>query len=124
MLIRKREEVKTVDWGNGTSSRLVNKADGLGFAVAHTVVAAGTSSKLQYRRHIEACYCLSGSGAVIEADGTRHDIVPGTLYALDLHDPHELQASDHEDMHLVSIFNPPILGTESHKLDPFGYSQY
>lgn len=124
MLIRKREEVNTVNWGNGTSSRLVNEADGLGFAVAHTVVAAGTSSKLQYRRHIEACYCLSGSGAVVEADGTRHEIIPGTLYALDSHDPHELVAAQHEDMHLVSIFNPPIKGTEKHTLDASGYSQY
>ncbi|KGJ81745.1 ectoine synthase [Cryobacterium roopkundense] len=124
MLIRKRDEVNTVDWGNGTSSRLVNESDGLGFAVAHTVVAAGTSSKLQYRRHLEACYCLSGSGSVIEADGTRHEIVPGTLYALNEHDPHELRASEREDMHLVSIFNPPINGTESHKLDASGYSQY
>ncbi|MBF4463176.1 MULTISPECIES: ectoine synthase [unclassified Rathayibacter] len=124
MLIRKRTDVPTVEWGNGTSDRLVNEADGLGFAVAHTVVAAGTRSRLQYRRHIEACYCLSGSGSVVEADGTVHEIVPGTLYALDLHDPHELRASEDEDLHLVSIFNPPITGTERHRLDPSGYSQY
>lgn len=124
MLIRTRETVPAVHWGNGTSDRLLVEADGLGFAVAHTVVAAGTSSKLQYRRHLEACYCLSGSGAVVESDGTRHEIVPGTLYALDQHDAHDLQASPHEDLHLVSVFNPPIKGDEKHVLDPSGYSQY
>ncbi|MCI2237318.1 ectoine synthase [Paenibacillus sp. TRM 82003] len=124
MIIRQRDAVDSVDWGNGTSDRLLVERDGMGFAVAHTIVKAGTSSKLQYRRHLEACYCLSGSGAVVEADGTRHEIGPGTLYALDAHDPHVLEASAHEDMHLVSVFNPPINGDEKHRLDPTGYSQY
>lgn len=96
----------------------------MGFAVAHTVVRAGSSSKLQYSRHLEACYCVRGSGEVVEPDGTRHAIRPGSLYALDAHDAHELRASEHEDLELVSIFNPPIRGDERHRLDAHGYSRY
>ncbi|MBI9115255.1 ectoine synthase [Sanguibacter suaedae] len=124
MFIRRRDEVNTVNWGNGASSRLVVEADGLGFAVAHTVVTAGTTSKLQYRRHLEACYCVSGSGVVVDSTGARHEIVPGTLYGLDQHDAHELRASEDADLHLVSVFNPPIKGDERHSLDATGYSQY
>lgn len=124
MLIKKRDAVDTVEWGNGTSARLLVEADGLGFAVAHTVVRAGTRSRLQYRRHLEACYCLSGAGEIVESDGTVHEIRPGTLYALDRHDAHELRADEGEDLHLVSVFNPPIVGNERHRLDADGYSQY
>lgn len=124
MFIRKRDTSTRVEWGNGTSDRLVIETDGMGFAVAHTVVRAGSRSRLQYERHLEACYCLSGSGEIVEADGTIHPISPGTLYALDAHDPHELRAHVDEDMHLVSIFNPPLRGDEAHTLDTTGYSRY
>ena len=125
MIIRSKNEVTAVDWGNGRSHRLLVDADGMGFALAHTVVAAGSQSKLQYRRHLEACYCISGKGRVISADGTTtHTIEPGVLYALDAHDAHTLAAAAGEDMHLISVFNPPIRGDERHTLDSSGFSQY
>ncbi|MEM5452683.1 MULTISPECIES: ectoine synthase [Paraburkholderia] len=43
-----------VDWGNGTSHRLLTAKDGMGFSVCHTVVRANTVSFLQYRNHLEA----------------------------------------------------------------------
>lgn len=125
MIIRSKNEVKVVDWGNGQSHRLLVEADQMGFALAHTIVSAGTRSKLQYRRHLEACYCISGKGEVITADGTTtHILEPGVLYALDQNDPHILVAGEVEDLHLVSVFNPPITGEERHNLDPNGFSQY
>ncbi|WP_367136339.1 ectoine synthase [Saccharothrix sp. HUAS TT1] len=124
MIIRSKEEVGFVHWGNGRSHRLLVEADGMGFALAHTVVAAGTQSKLQYRRHLEACYCVSGKGEVSTADGETHILEPGVMYALDQHDPHTLIAAPDEDLHLISVFNPPIRGDEKHRLDPNGYSQY
>lgn len=125
MFTRTRTEIEPIDWGNGTSQRLLTAADPLGFTVAHTVVKAGTVSPLQYRNHLEACYCVAGSGAIESEDRTvRHEIVPGTLYALDQHDRHYLLASEHEDLELISIFNPPLTGREQHRLDTAGFSSY
>ncbi|MCT4352599.1 ectoine synthase [Streptomyces sp. Je 1-79] len=124
MFTRSVDDVVPVQWGNGTSHRILTKADGMGFAVAVTLVRQGTTSALQYRDHLEACFCVAGSGEVVEKDGTRHKIVPGTIYALDQHDPHYLIASDYEDLHLISVFNPPIVGDEKHTLSDDGFSQY
>ncbi|MEV5968470.1 ectoine synthase [Streptomyces sp. NPDC051921] len=124
MFVRSLDDVAPVEWGNGLSTRLLTKSDGMGFAVCDTVVRQGTTSALQYRNHLEACYCIGGSGEVVEKDGTRHKIVPGTIYVLNEHDPHYLVASDYEDLHLVSIFNPPIVGDEKHTLSEDGFSQY
>lgn len=54
MFTRSRDEVEKVEWGGGTSERLLTAKDNMGYAVAHTVVRAGTESKLQYRNHLEA----------------------------------------------------------------------
>jgi L-ectoine synthase len=125
MFIRKKAEVEGIQWGNGTSHRLLTQGDNMGFAVCHTVVSRGTESRLQYRRHLEACYCISGRGSVVSADGTQvFPIEPGTIYALDKHDAHVLRADENEDMHLISVFNPPLNGQEKHQLDISGYSQY
>lgn len=124
MIVRSLEDVAPVEWGNGLSTRLLTKSDGMGFALADTLVRRGTTSALQYRNHLEACYCVGGSGEVVERDGTRHKITPGTLYALNEHDAHYLVASDDEDLHLVSIWNPPINGDEKHTLSEDGFSQY
>ncbi|MER7515185.1 ectoine synthase [Streptomyces sp. NPDC126499] len=124
MFVRSLDDVAPVEWGNGLSTRLLTKSDGMGFAVCDTIVRQGTTSALQYRNHLEACYCIGGSGEVVEKDGTRHKILPGTIYVLNEHDPHYLVASDYEDLHLVSIFNPPIVGDEKHTLSEDGFSQY
>lgn len=125
MFMRMKDELQGVMWGNGTSHRLLTEGDNMGFTVCHTVVFKGTESRLQYRRHLEACYCISGSGEVISADGsTRLEVKPGIIYALDNHDAHILRADENEDMHLISVFNPPLTGNEKHQLDASGYSQY
>ncbi|MDO5635381.1 MAG: ectoine synthase [Micrococcus sp.] len=123
MYTRHRQDVEKVEWGGGTSERLITAQDDMGFAVAHTVVEAGSSSKLQYRNHQEACYCIQGNGSVVEPDGTVHEITVGTIYVLPNHEKHELRGGT-EDMHLVSIFNPPITGDEKHELSEDGYSSY
>ncbi|GAB4052441.1 ectoine synthase [Catellatospora paridis] len=123
MIVKARTEVPAVDWGNGTSFRLLVAKDNMGFAVAHTVVRAGSKSPLQYRNHLEACYCISGRGQVI-SDGVTHEIEPGVIYALDQHDEHFLIADPDADMELISVFNPPLQGHERHNLDADGYSEY
>ena len=125
MFTRSIDDVEKVEWGSGTSQRILTAKDNMGFAVAHTVVRKGTSSPLEYRNHLEACYCIGGSGAVYNADrSVKYDITPGIIYVLDEHDAHYLTASDHEDMILVSIFNPPITGEEAHTLTEDGFSSY
>ncbi|CAM5296668.1 ectoine synthase [Streptomyces fimicarius] len=116
MLIRNIETVKTVDWGNGLSRRFVLDADGLGYSVTDTTVRAGTKSRLEYRNHLETCYCIEGSGEVVELDGTSHPLTPGVLYSLDNNDPHFLIASPHEDLRLVCVFAPALQGDEVHSL--------
>jgi L-ectoine synthase len=113
-----------VEWGNGTSHRLLTEADGMGFTVCETLVRKGTSSAIQYRRHLEACYCTGGSGEIITRDGARFKLTEGTIYALDQHDAHHLVASDYEDLKLISVFNPPLSGDEHHTLSADGFSQY
>ena len=70
MIIRKLDEVKTVEWGNGLSRRFLLEADGMGYTVTDTIVNKGTKSLLEYENHLEACYCIEGKG-IGDRDG-RH----------------------------------------------------
>lgn len=125
MIIRTKNESTTVDWGNGLSYRMLLASDQMGFAFAETLVRAGTKSALEYRNHLEACYCIGGSGEIASADGSvTAKLTPGVLYALNEHDPHYLMADPGEDLHLISVFNPPITGAERHVLSEGGFSAY
>ena len=120
MYVRSIEALKggnrDVDWGNGKSYRLLVEDDGMGFTVCHTIVRAGTQSLLHYRRHLEACYCISGEGEVEDMQGNVFPVRPGDIYVLDKHDRHYLRGGK-EDLVLVSVFNPPLKGTERHDLN-------
>jgi L-ectoine synthase len=124
MIVRNLSTVKTVEWGNGLSRRFLLEPDGFGYTVTDTIVRAGTSSRLAYKRHLEACYCIAGRGEVIDASGKTHVIEPGTLYALDRSEPHCLIASPDEDLRLVCVFSPALNGEERHNLDSEQFSQY
>jgi L-ectoine synthase len=128
MQVRSLNEVigtdRDVDWGNGRSYRLLIDADNMGYTLCHTVVKAGTSSLLQYRNHLEACYCIAGEGEVEDMDGNVFPIRPGDIYALDQHDQHYLRGGRYCDLVLVSVFNPPLTGTERHDLLASGASSY
>lgn len=128
MFVRSLSEVAETDhfvhWGNGTSHRLLTAADGMGFTVCHTVVKAGSESKLHYRNHLEACYCIGGRGEIEDMQGHVLKVNVGDIYVLDKHDEHYLRASADQDMILVSVFNPPLTGTEVHNLNSDGGSAY
>jgi L-ectoine synthase len=124
MIVRNLSEVPTVEWGNGLSRRFLLESDGMGYTVTDTIVRAGTKSRLEYRHHLEACYCIEGSGEVVDAAGESHVLLPGTLYALDKNDPHFLIASDSEDLRLVCVFSPALRGHETHRLDSAEFSHY
>ena len=115
---------KFVDWGNGTSHRLITSADSMGFTICHTLVRAGTESKLRYHRHLEACYCIEGEGEVEDMGGSVFHITRGYLYALDRHEPHILRGGSNKNLILLSVFNPPLVGNETHNLDQQSGSGY
>jgi L-ectoine synthase len=124
MLIKELDKVKTVEWGNGLSRRFLLEADGMGYTVTDTIVRAGTKSLIEYRNHLEACYCIEGRGSVIEMDGTEHEIVPGTMYALDQRDPHYLCGGENVDLRLVCMFTPALQGDEHHDFSQEDASAY
>jgi L-ectoine synthase len=117
MIIRSLDEVVGTDRdvaGDGwRSRRLMLRRDGLGFSLHDTTVGAGADMTLQYRHHLEACYCLEGEAELTDlATGDVHAIRPGVAYALDQHDRHRLQVS--RDLRLVCVFNPALTGGEIH----------
>ena len=115
MIIRKLSEIlnteRDIAWGNGQSRRFLLATDGMGYSLTDTIISAGTESLLEYKNHMETCYCLEGEGE-IEANGIVYSIQPGTMYALDKHDKHYLRAKT--PLRLICVFTPPLKGNESH----------
>lgn len=104
------QEVAAPNW---VSRRLLLARDGMGFSFHETTIFAGTETHIHYRNHLEAVFCVEGEGEIeTVADGRRHVIRPGVMYALDRHDEHYLRARS--EMRLVCVFNPPLTGREVH----------
>ena len=101
-----------------TSLRLLVKSDCMGFSMTETKVFPGAVLELQYKNHVEACYCIGGQGLVREvASGLEHAIAPGVLYAPDAHDKHVVQVVGDAPLHLICVFSPALEGTEVHGPD-------
>jgi L-ectoine synthase len=119
MIVRRLEDLlggdREVDTPNWVSRRLLLAGDGMGFSMHDTIIRAGTSTRMEYRNHLEAVYCIEGRGSILDlATGTRHPIEAGTLYALDKHDEHVLEADPTTHLRMVCVFNPPVAGDEVH----------
>lgn len=101
------------------SLRLLVRADGMGFSMTHTRVLAGAVLRLQYKHHIEACYCIGGAGEVVELDsGAVHPISAGVLYAPNAHECHEVRVPAGGDaLELICVFSPALQGDEVHGPD-------
>ena len=98
------------------SRRLLLAGDGMGFSLHDTVLHAGTETRMHYKHHLEAVYCIEGTGSVEDlATGERHPFGPGTVYALDQHDRHVLRCETR--CRFVCVFNPPLRGDETHGPD-------
>lgn len=84
------QEVAAPNW---VSRRLLLARDGMGFSFHETTIFAGTETHIHYRNHLEAVFCVAGEGEIeTVADGRKHAIRPGVMYALDRHDEHYLRA--------------------------------
>ncbi len=98
---------------NWESTRLLLKDDNVGFSFHITTFYAGCEQEMWYANHFEAVYCISGEGSIRDlATGEVHKITPGTIYLLNNHDRHVLEAET--EMKLACVFNPPITGREVH----------
>lgn len=95
------------------SRRFLLARDGQRFSFHDTVLHAGTVTEMWYQHHVEAVYCVEGTGDLVDHEtGDRHEITPGTLYLLDGHERHTLRA--HTDLRMICVFDPPLTGGEVH----------
>lgn len=113
MKIKRIKEIEGTAFTGGVSFRAVLAKDGMGFAMMKTVIPQGGPHHWHYPNHLEACYCIKGRGEITDlATGIKHLITPDVVYVLDNHDDHTFEAF--EDTVLISVFNPPLKGTETH----------
>ena len=121
MIVRTVEDLKAEGSyrekpGVWSSARYLLRRDDMGFTLTHTTIAAGASQTMQYKNHVEANLIIEGEGDLVDiATGTIHRLRPGTMYALDRHDRHRIDAST--DMRIVCVFSPALVGPETHDAD-------
>jgi L-ectoine synthase len=120
MIIRDFNDLKNTDRAvsdaQWTSVRMLLADDKMGFSFHITTLAAGSEHTFHYKHHFESVYCMSGTGSITDlATGETHEIRPGVMYALNLHDHHTLRAD--EELVMACCFNPPVTGTEVHQED-------
>lgn len=120
MIVRDFNELKNteraVSDARWTSVRMLLADDKMGFSFHITTLQAGSEHEFEYKNHFESVYCISGKGSITDiATGETHEIRPGVMYALNLHDRHILRAE--EELVMACCFNPPVTGTEVHQAD-------
>ena len=123
MIIRKLNELTGTKCevlapnGNWQSRRFITQSDRMGFSLHDTIIKAGTETKIWYKNHLEAVYCISGDGSIDNlTNGDSHEIKPGVMYALNQNEKHILKGGS-EDMRLVCVFYPALRGDEKHDKD-------
>lgn len=107
---------RAVPFNGGISFRALLEKDNMGFSLHKTVIPRGGPYNWHYKNHLEACYCIKGKGEIVDlTTNVRTLITPDVIYVLNNHDNHTFEAL--EDTVLISIFNPPVKGTETHNED-------
>lgn len=112
------ENNRVVECPNGgfTSNRILLENDGMGYGMTKTVIPPNGKQFWHYKNHLESCYCVSGRGELINTiNGETFEIAPDTTYVLDNHEPHTFEAF--EEVTLICVFNPPLVGHEVHQED-------
>lgn len=113
-IIGTENETKAETW---TSRRMLLRKDDMGFSFHETIIYAGTETHIHYQNHLEAVYCVAGDGEIETVkDGKVYPIKDGTMYALNENDEHYLRGGK-EDMRLICVFNPAVVGPETHDED-------
>ena len=107
---------RDVDFAEGRSIRPVLSKDGMGYSVHKTIIPAEEKGHWCYKNHLETCYCIEGLGILTDlTTGREYEITKDTVYMLNKHDDHTFEAIT--DVILISIFNPPCVGSEIHQKD-------
>lgn len=60
-IVGSEHDVASETW---RSRRLLLSADGVGFSLHDTIIYGGTETKMWYKHHYEAVYCIEGEGEI------------------------------------------------------------
>ncbi len=122
MIVKTRQDIEggkgetVLAGGDARVLRYLLREDGVGFTVSDIRVNAGTSAVLHYKNHTESNLVIEGEGTIEDmATGEVHDLTPGTIYVLDKHDRHRVNAVT--AMRVICVFTPPLVGGEVHDED-------
>lgn len=109
-IVDTERDVRAATW---RSRRLLLAGDGRGYSLHDTVLHAGTSTEMEYVNHVESVYCIEGEGTLVDlVNDVEHALTAGTLYVLDGHERHRVDATT--DLRMICVFTPPVTGTEVH----------
>lgn len=124
MLVRTMEDLEaqgrviSINQGASSAVRLFTKADGLGLSLSEARGSAGGTANLWYKNHWEANYVRQGTGTLENrTTGETWALKPGVLYCVGPTDKHRLVNDGSEGFRIISVFNPPLVGGESHDAD-------
>ncbi len=120
MIIRSLDDLRGTkgekDTPNWSSMRFLHTEDRMSFTVTDTWIKPGADLVIEYKNHLEACYCIEGAGTIEDLKtGRTHALKAGTIYALDKHDRHRLKSAT--GMRLICTFTPALVGGEVHRPD-------
>ncbi len=122
MFVRRAHEMRAegkelvVANGSARTLRMLNKADNIGFSFSDVHFDAGATTDLWYKNHWEGNYIVSGKGTLDDlTTGESWKLASGLLYSVGPKDRHRITAES--DLHILSVFCPPIQGDEQHDAD-------
>ena len=118
MFVMREEEARklVVSGGRIPVSRYLNRDDSCGLTISMPRGSAGTDAILWYKHHVEANYILEGEVTLEDlTTGEKRELRPGSLYVVGPRDRHRVRAKT--DIYIMSIFNPPLEGDETHDAD-------
>lgn len=120
MIIRTLDDLRGTkgdkDTPRWSSMRFLHAEDRMGFTMTDTWIKPGADQVIEYKNHLEACYCIEGDGTIEDfKTGKVHHLKAGTIYALDKHDRHRIKTTN--GMRLICTFSPALVGGEEHRPD-------
>lgn len=117
MIVRTLDSIegtdRDVDAPTFHSRRFLLAGDGVHFSFHDTILYAGSVTNMWYKNHVEAVYCIEGTGRLTDhTNGQTYDIAPGTMYCLDGQEQHTLEAFT--QLRMICVFDPALVGREVH----------